>query len=104
MRRGNKYNGIILDPPAFGHGPNGEKWQLEDNIAEMMDGVLQLLDPEKHLLILNAYSLGFSAMVPENLMKPFAKKYKSELSVGELFLNAKSGVKLPLGVWGKLEK
>ncbi len=104
IRRGNKYNGIILDPPAFGHGPNGEKWQLEENIAEMMDGVLQLLDPEKHLLILNAYSLGFSAMVPENLLKPFASKYKSELSVGELFLNAKSGVKLPLGVWGKIEK
>ena len=104
IRRGNKYQGIILDPPAFGHGPNGEKWKLEDNIAEMMDSVLQMLDTEKHLLILNAYSLGFSAMVPENLLKPFANKYKSKLSVGELFLNAKSGVKLPLGVWGKLEK
>lgn len=104
IRRGNKYQGIILDPPAFGHGPNGEKWKLEDNIAEMMDGVLQILDTEKHLLILNAYSLGFSAMVPENLLQPFAKKHRSNLSVGELFLNAKSGVKLPLGVWGKLEK
>ncbi len=104
VRRGNKYQGIILDPPAFGHGPNGEKWQLEDNIAEMMKEVLQLLDAEKHLLILNAYSLGFSAMVPENLLRPFATKHKSKLSVGELFLNAKSGVKLPLGVWGKLEK
>lgn len=104
IRRGNKYQGIILDPPAFGHGPSGEKWKLEDNISEMMDSVLQILDTEKHLLILNAYSLGFSAMVPENLLNPFAKKHKSKLSVGELFLNAKSGVKLPLGVWGKLEK
>ena len=43
-------------------------------------------------------------MVPENLLKPFATKHKSKLSVGELFLNAKSGVKLPLGDWGKLEK
>ena len=104
VRRGNKYQGIILDPPAFGHGPNGEKWQLEDNIAEMMNEVLQLLDTEKHLLILNAYSLGFSAMVPENLLRPFSVKNNSKLSVGELFLNAKSGVKLPLGVWGKFEK
>jgi 23S rRNA (cytosine1962-C5)-methyltransferase len=104
IRRGNKYNGIILDPPAFGHGPSGEKWKLEDNISEMMDSVLQILDAEKHLLILNAYSLGFSAMVPENLLNPFAKKHKSKLSIGELFLPAKSGVKLPLGVWGKLEK
>jgi 23S rRNA (cytosine1962-C5)-methyltransferase len=104
MRRGNKYQGIILDPPAFGHGPNGEKWKLEDNISEMIESVLQILDTEKHLLILNAYSLGFSALVPENLLRPFASKHKSDLSVGELYLNAKSGVKLPLGVWGKLEK
>lgn len=104
IRRGNTYNGIILDPPAFGHGPSGEKWKLEDNISEMMDSVLQILDTEKHLLILNAYSLGFSAMVPENLLSPFAKKHKSKLSIGELYLPAKSGVKLPLGVWGKLEK
>jgi len=104
QRRGNFYQGIILDPPAFGHGPNGEKWKLEDNILEMMESVLQILDPKQHLLILNAYSLGFSALVPENLLKPFAEKHKSNLSVGELYLNAKSGVKLPLGVWGRLEK
>lgn len=104
IRRGNLYQGIILDPPAFGHGPNGEKWKLEDNISEMMDSVLQILDPEKHLLILNAYSLGFSAMVPENLLKPFAHQHQSKLSIGELYLPAKSGVKLPLGVWGRLEK
>jgi 23S rRNA (cytosine1962-C5)-methyltransferase len=104
QRRGNFYKGIILDPPAFGHGPNGEKWKLEDNILEMMDCVLQILDPQQHLLILNAYSLGFSALVPENLLRPFATKHKSNLSIGELYLEAKSGIKLPLGVWGRLEK
>ncbi len=104
MRRGNAYQGIILDPPSYGHGPNGEKWKLEDNIAEMIESVLQILDKEKHLLILNAYSLGFSALVPENLLRSYAKSNRSELTVGELYLNAKSGVKLPLGVWGKLEK
>lgn len=104
QRRGNFYQGIILDPPAFGHGPNGEKWKLEDNIMEMMDSVLQVLDPKQHLLILNAYSLGFSALVPENLLRPFADKHRSDLAIGELYLNAKSGIKLPLGVWGRLEK
>lgn len=104
QRRGNFYQGIILDPPAFGHGPNGEKWKLEDNILEMMDCVLQILDPKQHLLILNAYSLGFSALVPQNLLNPFATKHKSELNIGELYLHAKSGVDLPLGVWGRLEK
>ncbi len=104
QRRGNFYQGIILDPPAFGHGPNGEKWKLEDNILEMIDSVLQILDPKQHLLILNAYSLGFSALVPQNLLQPFANKHQSNLSIGELYLQAQSGIKLPLGVWGRLEK
>lgn len=104
QRRGNVYQGIILDPPAFGHGPNGEKWKLEDNILEMIESVLQILDNKQHLLILNAYSLGFSALVPQNLLEPFATKHQSDLKIGELFLKAKSGISLPLGVWGRLEK
>jgi len=104
MRRGNKYQCIILDPPAYGHGPTGEKWKLEENIAEMMQSVLQILDPDQHLLILNAYSLGFSALVPQNMLQPFAARHRSDISIGELFLPAKSGVKLPLGVWGNLQK
>ncbi len=101
IKRGNKYNGIILDPPAYGHGPNGEKWKLEDNIKEMMEGVLELLDEEKHFLILNAYSLGFSSIIIENLLK---EKAGERLSTGELYLQAKSGVKLPLGVFGRFRK
>jgi 23S rRNA (cytosine1962-C5)-methyltransferase len=104
IRRGNVYDAIVLDPPAFGHGPNGEKWKLEDNIAEMMESVLQLLSKDQHLLILNAYSLGFSALVPENLLRPYALKNKSKVEIGELYLPAKSGIKLPLGVWGSLER
>lgn len=104
IRRGNKYQGIILDPPAFGHGPNGEKWKLEDNILEMINSVLELLDTKEHILILNAYSLGFSALVAENLLKPYSLQHKSDLTIGELFIPAKTGVKLPLGVWGKLTK
>lgn len=97
-KRGNKYNGIILDPPAYGHGPNGEKWKLEDNIGEMIKGVLSLLD-EKHFLILNAYSLGFSSIILENLLKEKAGKH---LNIGELYLQATAAEsKLPLGVFGR---
>ncbi|MEO6883052.1 MAG: class I SAM-dependent methyltransferase [Bacteroidia bacterium] len=99
-KRGNKYNGIILDPPAFGHGPNGEKWKLEDHINEMMKSVLNILDPKEHFLILNAYSLGFSSIIIENLLKNNFPDSKKE--TGELFLQATSGVKLPLGVFGRL--
>lgn len=97
-KRGNKYNGIILDPPAFGHGPNGEKWKLEDNINEMIRGVLNLLDDKEHFLILNAYSLGFSSLIIENLLKNKAGK---DLNIGELYLQATEGNKLPLGVFGR---
>lgn len=99
-KRGNKYNGIILDPPAYGHGPTGEKWKLEDNINEMMKCVLNLLDEHKHFLILNAYSLGFSSMIIENLLNT---KAKQNLQTGELYLNASSGNKLPLGVFGRFK-
>lgn len=97
-KRGNKYNGIILDPPAFGHGPNGEKWKLEDNINEMIKGVLNLLAEEEHFLILNAYSLGLSPLIIENLLK---QKAGENLNVGELYLQATEGNKLPLGVFGR---
>lgn len=100
QRRGNKYHGIILDPPAYGHGPNGEKWKLEENILEMTNAVTDLLEEKEHFLILNAYSLGFSAMILENL---FSTR-KKELETGELFLQAKYGTKLPLGVFGRLSR
>lgn len=100
-KRGNKYHGIILDPPAFGHGPDGEKWKLEDNINEMMKTVLQLLDDKEHFLILNAYSLGFSSLILENLVK---QKAASNLEVGELYLQDSFKKKLPLGAFARFRK
>jgi len=103
LKRGKKYNGIILDPPAYGHGPNGEKWKLEDHISEMMRDVVQLLDPDEHFLILNTYSLGFSSIIVENLIKS-AYPQAQNLQTGELYLQATAGPKLPLGVFGKFYK
>ncbi|MDB5062040.1 MAG: oxidoreductase, partial [Mucilaginibacter sp.] len=103
VKRGKVYNGIILDPPAYGNGPNGEKWKLEDNINEMMNDVMQLLDPEEHFLILNTYSLGFSSVIIENLIKQAYPKVQN-LEIGELYLQATAGPKLPLGVFGKFYK
>lgn len=103
VKRGKTYNGIILDPPAYGNGPNGEKWKLEDNINEMMTDVISLLDPEEHFLILNTYSLGFSSVIIENLIKSAFPKVEN-LEIGELYLQATAGPKLPLGVFGKFFK
>jgi 23S rRNA (cytosine1962-C5)-methyltransferase len=103
VKRGRKYNGIILDPPAYGHGPNGEKWKLEDNIKEMMEDVVKLLDEDEHFLILNTYSLGFSSVIVENLIRSSFPNVQN-LESGELYLQASSGYKLPLGVFGKFFK
>lgn len=102
VKRGNKYHGIILDPPAFGHGPAGEKWKLEDNINEMMKSVLQLLHEEKHFLILNAYSLGFSSLILENLVKQNFQPI--QLETGELYLQDNFRKKLPLGAFARFSK
>lgn len=103
IKRGKKYNGIILDPPSYGHGPNGEKWKLEDHILEMMQEVSLLLDEEEHFLILNSYSLGFSSVIVENLLRGSLKTIDN-LEIGELYLQARAGNKLPLGVFGKIRK
>lgn len=101
VKRGKIYNGIILDPPAYGQGTNGERWKLEDNINEMMKNVVKLLDPEHCFLILNTYSLGFSALIIENLLKDHLPK--GIFDFGELYLSAQSGCKLPLGVFGRFK-
>lgn len=103
VKRGKKYRGIILDPPAYGHGTDGKSWKLEDNILEMMKSVKQLLDEKNHFLLLNVYSLGFSPLIIENLFRelyPAGEKFET----GELFLQSKSGQKLPLGVFGRMAK
>ncbi|TNE68580.1 oxidoreductase [bacterium] len=103
IRRGNTYHGIILDPPAYGHGPKGEKWKLEDHILEMMKDVTQLLDPKQHFLVLNTYSLGFSSLIVKNLLDQTMHKDAKKM-IGEVVLQAKSGVILPLGVVGRVSK
>ncbi len=100
IKRGKKYHGIILDPPAYGHGPNGESWKLEDEINEMMKMIFQLLE-EKYLLILNTYSLGFSSLIIENIFKSYTKDV---FEAGELYLQSSTHQKLPLGVFGRIRK
>lgn len=100
LKRGHKYNGIILDPPAYGIGANGERWKLEDSINDLLKDVAQLLDRKDYFLVLNTYSLGFSALIIENLISQHFSAFKNR-EIGELYLDAKTGVKLPLGVFAR---
>lgn len=100
LKRGKKYNGIILDPPAFGHGPNGESWKLEDEINGMLKMVAQLLDEEEKFVVLNTYSLGLSSLIIENMMYDTFKT-KETAATGEIYLQSRTQQKLPLGVFGR---
>ncbi len=102
IRRGNRYHGIILDPPAFGHGPNGEDWKLERDINEMLKYLIQMAHNEKFFMVLNVYSLGFSVLVLENLVKTIFVGYSYEF--GELFIADRFQKKLPLGIFVHIKK
>lgn len=94
-RRGNMYNGIILDPPAYGRGPNGERWILEDAINDLLKSCNDILFKDNSFLLLNMYSKGFSVLVAESLAVSIFGKRSTQM--GELFISDRNGRKLPLG-------
>ena len=102
VKREKKYKGIILDPPAYGRGPDGEKWILEDSIAELMDACSKITDEKDSFCVLNLYSMGFSSLIAENLMKDYFPNH-SRLEYGELYLPDASGKKLPLSVFCRIK-
>ncbi|NDW08841.1 class I SAM-dependent methyltransferase [Dysgonomonas sp. 520] len=100
VKRGKRYNGIILDPPAYGRGPDGERWILEDNIAELMSLCGELLEKKNSFLILNLYSMGFSAVIAANLIKDYFPDVK-KCEYGELIIPEDSGKFLPLSIFAR---
>lgn len=107
-RRGNVYDGIIMDPPAYGHGPDGEKWKLDECLFEMMKSVNSILAPSSSFLVLNLYSNGFSPLLGETVVKqafsldPAGKDY--EMQSGELALRDGFGKVLPLSIVIRLKR
>ncbi|MBP7497977.1 MAG: oxidoreductase, partial [Bacteroidales bacterium] len=100
VKRGNKYNGIILDPPAYGRGPEGEKWLLTEHINELLKLCSSLLADKSSFFILNLYSIGFSALIANNLVNKIFNNIQ-DMEYGELYLPDKAGNKLPLGVFAR---
>lgn len=98
VKRGKKYNGIILDPPAYGRGPDGEKWILEENLNELLSLCHQLLEPRNSFLVLNLYSMGLSALLARTTVRQLVGDCQGE-SFGELFFTDSFGKSLPLGVY-----
>ena len=105
-KRGNVYQGIILDPPAYGHGPDGEKWKLDECLNDMLKCVSSILAPQDSFMVLNLYSNGFSAVLGETMVRQnFCQgtAFKS-LDSGELVLKDSFGKLLPLSVVVRLRR
>lgn len=104
-RRGNLYQGIILDPPAYGHGPDGEKWKLDECLFDMMKTVGKILAPENSFLVLNLYSNGFSAILGETVVRQaFGLTSDTALESGELVIRDRFGKNLPLSIFVRLRR
>lgn len=98
VNRNKEYEVIILDPPAYGRGPKGEKWQLEDQLNEFIKKCAVLLQKKGKLILLNMYSMGYSASIAKQLLELHFNGWNT--SAGELIIKAESGIKLPLGITG----
>jgi 23S rRNA (cytosine1962-C5)-methyltransferase len=98
MKRGNQYNGIIMDPPPYGRGPEGEKWTLQEQLDELVSIASNLLKKDRHFFILSMYAVGLSSLVGFNVVKTHFPD--SEPEIGEFFLKSRSEKKdLPMGTF-----
>lgn len=104
-KRGNLYQGIILDPPAYGHGPDGEKWKLDECLYDMLENVSSILAPENSFMVLNLYSNGYSAVLGETAVREaFRKGDCAGIECGELVLRDRSGRNLPLSIFVRMKQ
>ena len=105
FRRGNKYDVIIMDPPSYGRGPNGEMWKFEDNLYNLINECLKILSDEPLFFLINAYTTGISSTVLYNILKTtLESKYKGKVTAGEIGLPIKdNNLVLPCGIYGRWE-
>lgn len=104
-KRGHLYDGIILDPPAYGHGPDGERWKLDECLFDMLKEVNAILAPKDSFMVLNLYSNGFSGLLGETVVKEaFKLKGDCKLESGELALADRFGKILPLSIVVRLSR
>ena len=106
IRRGNKYDAIIMDPPSYGRGTNGEVWQFENNIYDLVELCTKVLSENPLFVLINSYTTGISSTVISNILNlTVSKKYKGQVESGEIGLPMKdSNLILPCGIYGRWTK
>ena len=102
IRRGGLYDGIVMDPPAFGHGPKKELWKIEDDFLGFMKLCQEVLSDTPIFFLNNGYSAGYSAIAYENNLSPLVKKFGGEIEKGELAIEESgTGRLLPAGIFAR---
>ena len=104
IRRGNKYDAIIMDPPSYGRGSNGEVWQFEEQIADLVNLCMGVLSDRPLFFLINSYTTGISSTVLANILSLNIKK-KGKISSGEIGIPmTNSELILPCGIYGRWEE
>ncbi|MCC7004310.1 class I SAM-dependent methyltransferase [Candidatus Nomurabacteria bacterium] len=102
IKRGHKYDAIIMDPPAFGRGPDGEVWKIEDNFIDLINKCFELLSDSPIFFIINGYSSGYSAIAYKNNLFKIVEKFGGKIEFGELTIEESvSGRLLPSGIFAR---
>jgi 23S rRNA (cytosine1962-C5)-methyltransferase len=102
LKRGNKYDAIIMDPPAFGHGAKNEVWKIEEDFIGLLDMCQDILSENPLFVLVNGYSAGYSASAYKNSLLSLVEKFGGEIENGELSIEeAKTGRLLPAGIFAR---
>lgn len=102
IKRGNKYDGIIMDPPAFGHGPDDELWKIEEDFMKLLELCTQLLSEEPLFIQIAGYAAGYSPIAYEQCLRQALGNRAGNYESGELLIPAKSGSHvLPSGIFAR---
>ncbi len=103
IRRGNKYDAIVMDPPSYGRGPNGEVWKLEHSLDGLIKKCMEILSDKPLFFLINAYTTGISSQVLYNILKlSLEKKYGGVVDCGEIGLPiTTNNLVLPCGIYGR---
>lgn len=98
IRRGNRYDAIIMDPPSYGRGPNGEMWKLEDKLFDFVSLTKKVLSDKPLFVLINCYTTGLQASVLENILS--LTMGGGHIDADEIGLPTKEGINLPCGTRG----
>ncbi|HVV38815.1 MAG TPA: class I SAM-dependent methyltransferase [Candidatus Paceibacterota bacterium] len=102
IKRGTKYDAIIMDPPAFGHGPGGELWKIEDDLLPLIELCSHLLSDKPLFIVMNGYAAGYSPLAFAYNLEPFTRKLGGEIEYGDLMIQEAKGERsLPCGIFAR---